>query len=98
MPKLTVEHPGRITIEGDLTLFTHWGFRDTEGRAAAEIDIDEMCAAIRDYLVARIDKKISDPRFRIGFQGAPEAPISIRAERDAELEAYMLINRCQGVG
>lgn len=98
MPKLTVNQPGDITIEGDLTLFSHWGFSDTEGRTAAEIDVDEMCAAIRDYLIARIDKKIRDPRFRTVVRDVPEAPIGIRAEREAELETYMLINRCQGVG
>jgi septin family protein len=89
---LRIKKPGVVFINGNRITISHFSF-DTDGRSEDVTD-EEIVECVRNYVATQfanaLEEEVPTSEKRI------VAPVSMATEREAEMEAYLLINRCQG--
>ena len=89
---LRIKKPGVVFINGNRITISHFSF-DTDGRSE-DVTQDEITACARDYVMQQFAKVLGTSVPAI--EECSVSPVSMASEREAEMEAYLLINRCQG--
>jgi hypothetical protein len=89
---LKIIKPGVVFINGNDITISHFHF-DTSG-LASEVTKDQITACARDYVAQQFAKVLGAAAPAI--EECSVSPVTMSNEREAEMEAYLLINRCQG--
>ncbi len=75
----------------------NWSFDMGQREGEPQLWRDDIVVAVRDFITKQCETILSE-RTKSQPKEAPILPISLSIEREAEMETFLLINRCQGNG